>query len=48
MGFAKENYPQLSFSEEELKQKKVGILATRFSPAWSNPKVSPEAINNLL
>ncbi len=38
MIFIKENYQQLSFSEEELKQKKVGILATRFPPAWSNPK----------
>jgi nitroreductase len=40
MDFIKENYQQLSFSEEELKQKKVGILATRFPPAWSNPTAS--------
>jgi nitroreductase len=44
MDFVKENYPQLSFSEEELKQKKVGILATRFPPAWSNPKASPDEL----
>jgi nitroreductase len=37
MEFIKENYQQLSFSEEELKQKKIGILATRFPPAWRNP-----------
>jgi nitroreductase len=37
MEFIKENYQQLSFSEEELNQKKVGILATRFPPAWRNP-----------
>jgi nitroreductase len=35
--FIKENYQQLSFSEDELNQKKVGILATRFPTAWRNP-----------
>jgi nitroreductase len=40
MEFVKENYAQLSFSEEELRQKKVGILATRFPPAWSNPNAT--------
>lgn len=35
--FVKENYQQLSFSEEELKKKKVGVLATRFPKAWRNP-----------
>jgi len=32
--FLRENYPQLSFSEEELKQRKTGILASQFPPAW--------------
>jgi nitroreductase len=40
MEFVKENYAQLSFSEEELRQKKIGILATRFPPAWSNPNAT--------
>jgi nitroreductase len=44
MDFIKENYRQLSFSEEELKRKKVGILATRFPPAWSNPEASPDEL----
>ena len=42
--FIKENYQQLSFSEAELKQKKVGILATRFPPAWSNPNASKDEL----
>lgn len=36
--FIRENYRQLSFSKEELKAKKVGILADRFPPAWSSPE----------
>jgi nitroreductase len=32
--FIRENYHQLSFSEEELLQKKVGILGTAFPPDW--------------
>jgi nitroreductase len=32
--FIRENYQQLSFSEEELLQKKVGILGTMFPPNW--------------
>ncbi len=35
--FLKENYQQLSFSEEELLQKKVGLLATMFPPSWRAP-----------
>src|SRR5271157_5081251 len=41
MEFIKENYEQLSFSEEELKRRKVGIMATRFPPAWRNPAANP-------
>ena len=37
--FLKENYPQLSFSGEELKRRKTGILASQFPPSW----ISPEA-----
>jgi nitroreductase len=35
--FIRENYQQLSFSEKELLQKKVGILGTMFPPSWRDP-----------
>ena len=35
--FIRENYQQLSFSEEELAAKKTGILAAQFPPAWGDP-----------
>jgi nitroreductase len=35
--FIRENFEQLSFSEEELLRKKVGILGTMFPPAWRTP-----------
>lgn len=35
--FLEENYQQLSFSEEELIQKKVGILGTMFPEPWRTP-----------
>jgi nitroreductase len=35
--FLRENYQQLSFSEEELRQKKVGLLATSFPASWRTP-----------
>jgi nitroreductase len=35
--FLRENYAQLSFSEEELLKKKVGILGTMFPPEWRDP-----------
>ena len=35
--FIRENYPQLSFSEEELLKKKVGILGTMFPLSWRTP-----------
>jgi nitroreductase len=36
--FIEENYQQLSFSEEELLTKKVGLLAANFPPAWRTPR----------
>lgn len=36
--FVKENYEQLSFSEEELKTKKTGLLGLMFPPSWRDPK----------
>jgi nitroreductase len=35
--FVRENYAQLSSSEEELKRKKVGLLGTMFPPSWRDP-----------
>jgi len=35
--FIRENYQQLSFSEEELLMKKTGLLAAMFPPSWRNP-----------
>jgi nitroreductase len=35
--FIRENYQQLSFSEEELLKKGTGLLATVFPPSWRNP-----------
>jgi len=35
--FIRENYYQLSSSEEELLKRKTGLLGTMFPPAWRNP-----------
>jgi nitroreductase len=40
--FIRENYEQLSFSDEELRRKKVGILETMFPPSWRTPGVRPD------
>jgi nitroreductase len=42
--FILENYQQLSFSEEELLQKKVGILGTNFPPDWRHPAKLEKAV----
>ena len=44
LAFVRENYQQLSFSEEELQRKKVGILGTMFPLSWRKPDVQPEDI----
>jgi nitroreductase len=44
--FIKENYQQLSFSEEELRQKKVGILGSMFPQSWQTPNPKLEEIKN--
>ena len=41
--FIQENYAQLSFSEEELLQKKIGLLGSMFPPSWRTPGVKPVA-----
>ena len=35
--FIRENYQQLSFSEEELKKKRTGVLSTMFPKSWLSP-----------
>jgi len=42
--FIRENYAQLSFSEEELLRRKTGLLATQFPPAWRDPEFSAETL----
>jgi hypothetical protein len=42
--FVRENFAQLSFSEEELTQKGTGLLATMFPPAWRLPGALPEHV----
>ena len=39
--FIRENLAQLSFSEDELRSKKVGILAGMFPPSWLDPDAKP-------
>lgn len=42
--FLRENYDQLSSSEEELRVKKTGMLASMFPAAWTNPEAwSPDS-----
>jgi len=42
--FIRENYQQLSFSEDELRQKKVGILGAMFPPTWTDPAKVDEVV----
>lgn len=41
--FLRENYQQLSFSDEELLRKKTGVLASMFPPSWRSPDVVLDA-----
>lgn len=40
--FLRENYQQMSFSEQELLTKKVGVLASMFPPSWRKPDAKPD------
>ena len=40
--FLRENYEQLSFSKEELLEKKTGILGSMFPPSWVDPSKMAE------
>jgi nitroreductase len=46
--FLRENYQQLSFSEEELLRRKTGVLASMFPPEWRTPGAEPGAQPALL
>ena len=41
VAFIEENYQQLSFSEDELRHKKVGLLGTMFPAEWRTPGKKP-------
>jgi nitroreductase len=45
--FVRENYDQLSFSEDELLRKGTGLLATMFPPSWRIRDAEPEAASDL-
>jgi nitroreductase len=42
--FIKENYEQLSFSKEELLERKTGLLASMFPPEWQTPDFKADAL----
>ncbi|MEJ2279216.1 MAG: nitroreductase family protein [Candidatus Lokiarchaeota archaeon] len=42
--FIRENFEQLSMSEEELKRKRTGILGNQFPPKWTDASKIEEAI----
>jgi nitroreductase len=41
--FIRENYRQLSFSEEELMKRKTGLLARMFPTSWTTPGFRPQS-----
>jgi nitroreductase len=45
--FIRENFEQLSFSEEELSRRKTGLLASAFPPSWLTPDPNPFEIADL-
>ena len=44
--FIRENYQQLSFSEEELLKRGTGLLGTMFPPSWRNPDFRLDEIDD--
>jgi nitroreductase len=42
--FIRENYEQLSFSKEELLERKTGLLASMFPAAWQTPDFKTDAL----
>jgi nitroreductase len=46
VAFVRENYRQLSFSADELRRKKVGVLSAMFPPAWRKPNATAKEIRS--
>ena len=44
--FIRENYKQMSFSEDELRRKKSGVLSLTFPPAWRKPGIKKADIKS--
>jgi nitroreductase len=44
--FIKENYRQLSFTEDELRRRKTGVLGTMFPKSWQTPEPNWEDIQH--
>jgi nitroreductase len=44
--FIKENYRQLSFTEDELRRRKTGVLGTMFPRSWQTPEPNIEDIQH--
>jgi nitroreductase len=42
--FLRENFQQLSFSKEELRRKKTGVIASMFPPSWRTPNSDFDAV----
>src|ERR1017187_4358858 len=40
--FIRENYQQLSFTEDELRRRKTGIMGTMFPRSWQTPDPDPK------
>lgn len=45
--FLRENYQQMSFSEEELRKRKVGVLAGMFPPSWRRPDAQVDSADSM-
>jgi len=45
--FIRENFKQLSFSEEELQKKKIGIMGTQFPPSWRDASKLDAAVRDM-
>jgi nitroreductase len=41
--FLRENYKQMSFSEDDLRRRKAGVLASMFPPSWRSLDTIPSA-----
>ena len=42
--FLRENYQQMSFSEDELRRRKTGVLASMYPPSWRSAEPDTSAL----